>query len=147
MGMLKMLSVGASTVITAGFDATRFFPWLDEFRPTWLNGSVDNFKAVLAQAPFHQKALARARSSLRYILISFTFVPPELIRDVEALFQVPALQGYGSTETFSATSALLPPHPRKVGSVGTPQALTELGVIDGEGRLLPAREVGGIVVR
>src|SRR5260221_7206327 len=38
MAMLQMLSVGASTVITAGFVGTRFFPWLGEFVATWRNG-------------------------------------------------------------------------------------------------------------
>src|SRR5438477_7303529 len=34
-GLLSSLASGASVVCTPGFDAFRFFPWLDEMKPTW----------------------------------------------------------------------------------------------------------------
>jgi len=145
--LLQMLWVGGSTVCTPGFDATRFFPWLDEFRPTWVHGSVNNYKALLAQAPFHQEALSRARSSLRDIRISFMTMPPKFEHDLERLFQVPILQGYGTTETLGITTVLPPPHLQKAGSVGTPNGNVDLATMDGEGNLLPAGEVGEIVVQ
>jgi acyl-CoA synthetase (AMP-forming)/AMP-acid ligase II len=33
--LLSSLASGASVVCTPGFSPTRFFEWLDEFRPTW----------------------------------------------------------------------------------------------------------------
>jgi acyl-CoA synthetase (AMP-forming)/AMP-acid ligase II len=34
-GILSMLTAGAAVVCTPGFDALKFFEWMQEFRPSW----------------------------------------------------------------------------------------------------------------
>ena len=67
---LASVSAGAGVVCTPGFDASRFFAWLDEFQPTWYTAVPTIHQAVLAAAasprfrpPRHHLRLIRSSSS------------------------------------------------------------------------------------
>lgn len=52
--LLASLSVGGSVVCTPGFDAPRFFSWLDEFQPTWYTAVPTMHQSILARATLEQ---------------------------------------------------------------------------------------------
>ncbi|MEM7443023.1 MAG: AMP-binding protein, partial [Pseudomonadota bacterium] len=59
--VLSSLTAGASVVCSSGFNALRFFSWLDEVQPTWVTAVPTMYQAILSRAPRHQEVIARAR--------------------------------------------------------------------------------------
>ena len=68
------LSAGASVICTPGFNALKFFQWLDEAKPTWYTAVPTMHQAILARAPRNQESVARAK--LRFIRSSSSSLPP-----------------------------------------------------------------------
>jgi acyl-CoA synthetase (AMP-forming)/AMP-acid ligase II len=144
-GVLSSLSAGAQVCITPGFNALRFFHWLEEIHPTWTTGVPTMHRAVLGRADRNKEILARRR--LRLIRSSSASLRPRLMAELEAAFQAPVIEAYGMTEaSHQMASNPLPPRPRKAGSVGI-AAGPEIGIIDDKGTLLPQGASGEIVVR
>ena len=143
--VLASLAAGSSVVCTPGFNALRFFAWLDEFRPSWYTAVPTMHQAILARAARNAENVARAQ--LRLIRSSSASLPPQVMADLEATFRCPVIESYGMTEaTHQMTSNPLPPRPRKPGSVGI-AAGPKIGVMGPAGRLLDAGEVGEVVIR
>ncbi len=63
-GVISPLAVGASTVITPGFDAARFFEWLDTFRPTYYSASPTVHAAIIDEFVRRRPELP---TSLRFV--------------------------------------------------------------------------------
>ncbi|WOH79419.1 AMP-binding protein [Bradyrhizobium sp. BEA-2-5] len=142
-GLLAALAAGSSTVCPPGFDATAFFGWLMEFRPTWYTAVPAIHRAVLAAAdPYRQAA---QRSSLRLVRSASTSLSSEVLDGLEALFGVPVIDTYGMTEAATQIAAN-PLQRRKRGSVGRP-AGPEIGILDRRGRRLPSGKRGEIALR
>jgi acyl-CoA synthetase (AMP-forming)/AMP-acid ligase II/acyl carrier protein len=143
--LLSSAVAGASVVCAPGFVASRFFEWLDEFKPTWFTAVPTMHQAILALAAAN---LARIkRSPLRLIRSSSSALPPAVMHGLEEAFGAPVIESYGMTEaSHQMASNPLPPGVRKPGSVG-PAAGPEVAVMDETGRLLAAGETGEIVIR
>ncbi|MVT65637.1 AMP-binding protein [Bradyrhizobium pachyrhizi] len=142
-GLLAALAAGSSTVCPPGFDATAFFGWLMEFRPTWYTAVPAIHRALLAAAdPYRQAA---QRSSLRLVRSASTSLSSEVLEGLEALFGVPVIDTYGMTEAATQIAAN-PLQRRKRGSVGRP-AGPEIGILDRRGRRLPSGKRGEIALR
>jgi acyl-CoA synthetase (AMP-forming)/AMP-acid ligase II len=144
-GVLSSLSVGAQVYVTPGFNALRFFHWLDEVHPTWTTGVPAMHRAVLGRAERNKEILARRR--LRLIRSSSASLRPRLMAELEAAFHAPVIEAYGMTEASHQMAANpLPPRPRKPGTVGV-AAGPEIAIMNESGTLMPAGHSGEIVVR
>ena len=116
-GVLSSLSAGAEVCCTPGFNALRFFHWLDEVRPTWTTGVPAMHRAILERAKRNPEILARRR--LRLIRSSSASLRPALMAQIEQTFGTPVIESYGMTEAaHQMASNPLPPLARKAGSVG-----------------------------
>ncbi len=143
--VLSSLSAGASVVCTPGFNALRFFAWLDEAEPTWYSAVPTMHQAILARAARNAEAVERAR--LRFIRSSSSSLPPQVLAELEETFGVPVVEAYAMTEaSHQMTCNQLPPGMRKPGSVGC-AAGPEVAVMDDDGTLLGPGEIGEIVIR
>jgi acyl-CoA synthetase (AMP-forming)/AMP-acid ligase II len=143
--VLSSLAAGGSVFCTPGFNALRFFHWLDEARPTWYTAVPTMHQAILARAARNPEAVAA--SKLRLIRSSSSSLPPQVMAELETLFRCPVIESYGMTEAaHQMTSNRLPPGARKPGSVG-PSAGPEVAIMADDGQLLPTDEVGEIVIR
>jgi acyl-CoA synthetase (AMP-forming)/AMP-acid ligase II len=143
--VLASFAAGAAVVCTPGFNALRFFAWLDEFAPTWYTAVPTMHQAILARAPRNPDSVARAR--LLLIRSSSASLPPQVMADLERLFGCPVIESYGMTEAaHQMASNPLPPAARKPGSVGI-AAGPEIGVMAPDGALLPAGVIGEVVIR
>ncbi len=143
--VLATLAAGASVVCTPGFNALRFFAWLDELQPSWYTAVPTMHQAILARAARNQAIVERAR--LRVIRSSSASLPPQVMADLERLFRCPVIESYGMTEAaHQMASNPLPPAPRKPGTVGI-AAGPEIGIMDPGGRLLPVGTIGEVVIR
>ena len=143
--VLSSLAAGAAVSCTPGFDAFRFFTWLDEVRPSWLTAVPTLHQAILARADKNHEIIARAR--LRFIRSSSASLPPQVMAALEETFRCPVVEAYGMTEAaHQMASNPLPPGSRQPGSVGR-AAGPEIAIMDEAGALLPAGALGEVVIR
>lgn len=143
--VLSSLAVGARIVCTPGFDPKKFYAWLDMFEPTWYTAAPTIHQAVLAGAAANRATIARR--PLRLVRSSSAALPKQVMQELEEAFQTQVIEAYGMTEaSHQMASNPLAPRPRKLGSVGLP-AGPEVAIMDEAGRLLPAGEVGEVVIR
>ncbi len=142
--VLYPVACGASTALLPGFDADRFFDWLEALEPTWYWGVPAMHQAVLEKAATRRDAARRAR--LRLVRSGAAPLAPAVIARLQDTFGAAVLEVYGMTETGLLTSNPLPPLPQKAGSVGVPVG-AELVVVDEAGRPLPAGIEGEVVAR
>ena len=143
--VLASFAAGAAVVCTPGFNALRFFAWLDELKPSWYTAVPTMHQAILARAARNPEIVARAR--LRLIRSSSASLPPQVMADLERLFGCPVIESYGMTEAaHQMASNPLPPAARKPGSVGI-AAGPEIAVMAPDGALLPAGTAGEVVIR
>jgi acyl-CoA synthetase (AMP-forming)/AMP-acid ligase II len=144
-GVLAPLSAGGQVCCTPGFNALKFFGWMEEARPTWYTAVPTMHQAILGRAA-NNRAIIEA-NPLRFIRSSSSAMPTQVIREIEEVFGAPLVESYGMTEAAHQMAANpLPPRSRKPGSVGI-AAGPEVAIMDADGRLLPAGEIGEIVIR
>ncbi|MBV9783930.1 MAG: AMP-binding protein [Acidisphaera sp.] len=143
--VLASLSAGAAVCCTPGFNALRFFTWLEEVKPTWYTAVPTMHQAILMRARSHREQ-ARA-AGLRFIRSSSASLPPQVMAELEEVFDAPVIEAYGMTEaSHQMASNPLPPRPRKPGHVGL-AAGPEIAIMDDDGGLLPAGGIGEVVIR
>jgi acyl-CoA synthetase (AMP-forming)/AMP-acid ligase II len=143
--LLSTLAAGGTVICPPGFDAMRFWGWVEEFRPTWYSAVPTMHQLLLARAERNAE-LIRA-NPFRFIRSSSAALPPVVMERLEATFGAPVLESYGMTEaSHQMTSNPLPPAPRKAGSVGVGVGV-EVAIMDEAGALLPQGATGEVVVR
>jgi acyl-CoA synthetase (AMP-forming)/AMP-acid ligase II len=144
-GVLAPISAGSSVFCTPGFNALKFFAWMDEAQPTWYTAVPTMHQAILSRASKNLEVIRR--HPLRFIRSSSSSIPPQVIRELEEVFGAPLIEAYGMTEaTHQMASNPLPPAVRKPGSVGL-AAGPEVAIMGEDGTLLPRGEIGEIVIR
>jgi acyl-CoA synthetase (AMP-forming)/AMP-acid ligase II len=144
-GVLTPLSAGSFVFCTPGFNALKFFAWMDECAPTWYTAVPTMHQAILGRAGKNAEVIAR--HPLRFLRSSSSSMPPQVIAELEATFGAPLIESYGMTEaTHQMASNPLPPAVRKPGSVGV-AAGPEVAIMDESGALLPRGATGEIVIR
>ncbi|MEE8586847.1 MAG: acyl--CoA ligase [Acidobacteriota bacterium] len=143
--VLSSLYAGAAVFCTPGFNALKFFSWMEEAQPTWYTAVPTMHQAILSRAPRQRELIAA--SPLRLIRSSSASLPPQVMKALEETFDVPVIEAYGMTEAaHQMASNPLPPRARKPGTVGV-AAGPEVSVMDSQGRLLSTGRVGEVVIR
>jgi len=144
-GITAPLSAGGSVCCTPGFNALKFFAWMDEARPTWYTAVPTMHQAILGRAASNKAVIAA--HPLRFIRSSSSAMPTQVIREIESVFGAPLVESYGMTEAAHQMAANpLPPRARKPGTVGI-AAGPEVAIMDADGKLLAAGETGEVVIR
>jgi acyl-CoA synthetase (AMP-forming)/AMP-acid ligase II len=142
---LASLSAGACVVCTPGFNAFRFFAWMEQARPSWYTAVPTMHQAILPLAARNKAIIQGGR--LRLIRSSSASLPPAVMQALEAAFGVPVIEAYGMTEASHQMACNpLPPRPRYPGSVGV-AAGPEIAVMGEDGEILPSGTLGEIVIR
>ena len=144
--VLATLATGGSVFAAPGFDALRFFAWLDQAQPTWYTAVPTMHQALLGRAKRNQSSIEQSR--LRFIRSSSSSLPAQVLLELEKTFSVPVVEAYAMTEAaHQMTCNQLPPGLRKPGTVGC-AAGPEVSVMDESGPTLLAKgETGEIVIR
>jgi acyl-CoA synthetase (AMP-forming)/AMP-acid ligase II len=143
-GILAPLSCGGSVFCTPGFNALRFFTWMEEANPNWYTAVPTMHQAILARASYNKDVIER--HPLRFIRSSSASLPPQVISQLEITFKTPVVEAYGMTEAAHQMASNPLRGERKPGTVGLP-AGPEVEIMDDAGNLLGAGEVGEIVIR
>ena len=90
------LSRGGAVFCTPGFNALKFFAWIEEAKPTWYTAVPTMHQAILTRAA--PQARRSRRHPLRFIRSSSSSLPPQVIGELEAAFGCPVIEAYGMTE-------------------------------------------------
>jgi acyl-CoA synthetase (AMP-forming)/AMP-acid ligase II/LPS sulfotransferase NodH len=136
---------GGTVFCAPSFSATDFYRDLDSFKPTWTQGVPVMLEEMISNAGQH-KALVAAHT-LRFVRSVSAPLPVERMQEFESAFSVPVIEIYGMSETAGViTSNPLPPGERKQGSVGI-SAGPAVATQSPDGTILPAGDIGEIVVR
>jgi len=144
-GVLAPLSAGSQVFCTPGFNALKFFAWMDEAKPTWYTAVPTMHQAIVARAKGNAEVIAR--NPLRFMRSSSSSMPPQVIKELEDVFGAPLIEAYGMTEAaHQMASNPLPPAVRKPGTVGLPGG-PEVAIMAEDGTLLARGEIGEIVIR
>jgi len=143
--VLATLRSGGSVFCTPGFNALKFFGWLQKAEPTWYTAVPTMHQAILARAERNREIVER--TSLRFVRSSSASLPAQVMEQVEDLFGAPLVEAYAMTEaSHQMTCNQLPPGLRKPGTVGA-AAGPEVGIMDADGNLLEPGQVGEVVIR
>ena len=143
--VLAPVSAGAQVWCPGGFNALRFFSWLEEVQPTWYTAVPTMHQTILARASKNADIVKGNR--LRFIRSSSSSLAPQVIRELEEVFGAPVVESYGMTEAaHQMASNPLPPAQRKPGTVGL-AAGPDVCVIDADGNLQPAGVPGELAIR
>jgi acyl-CoA synthetase (AMP-forming)/AMP-acid ligase II len=143
--ILATLRAGASVFCTPGFNALRFYSWLEEADPSWYSAVPTMHQAILARADKNRDKIGK--HSLRLIRSSSSSMPPQVMQELEETFNVPVLEAYAMTEAaHQMTCNPLPPKRRKPGAVGI-AAGPEVAIMDDKGNLLLAGTIGEVVIK
>ena len=144
-GVLAPLAAGSQVFCTPGFNALKFFGWMDEARPTWFTAVPTMHQAILSRAGKNADVIAR--HPLRFLRSSSSSMPPQVIKEAEEVFGAPLIESYGMTEAaHQMASNPLPPAVRKPGSVGV-AAGPEMAIMGENGEILAVGDTGEIVIR
>jgi oxalate---CoA ligase len=143
-GLLAPLSRGGSVFCTPGFNALKFFAWMEDSNPTWYTAVPTMHQAILTRSAHNRDVIAR--HPLRFIRSSSSSLPPQVIAELEGTFHAPVIESYGMTEAAHQMASNPLHGVRKPGSVGLP-AGPEIAIMDENGNFLGVGEVGEIVIR
>jgi len=143
---LSSVRAGASIFCAPGFNALKFFAWVDEAKPSWYTAVPTMHQAILSRASRNQDIVDAV--PFRLIRSSSSSLPPTVMQELEDTFGCPVIQAYGMTEAaHQMTSNPLPDAPRKPGSVGLAAGPEVAIMTNDSGTLLPSGEIGEIVIR
>lgn len=144
-GVMASLASGSSVICSPGFNRDRFFDWLRQHEPTWYTAVPTMHMAILEAAAQQPQAINSTR--LRFLRSSSASLPPQVMIQLEQVFNAPVIEAYGMTEAaHQMASNPLPPKARKPGSVG-PAAGPEIAIMNDSSALLTAGLTGEIVIR
>ena len=142
--VLSSLGAGGAVVCTPGFDALKFFRWLDEEKPSWYTAVPTMHQTILARAERNAEIIKRR--PLRFLRSSSASLPGPVMLELEKIFGAPLVESYGMTEASHQMASNPLAGPRKPGLVGLP-AGPEVAIMDDDGKTLPRGEIGEVVIR
>ena len=143
--ILATLASGGSVFCTPGFNALKFFGWMEAAKPTWYTGVPTMHQAILSRAERNGDVIKSV--PLRFIRSSSASLPVPVFQQLEQVFGCPVIEAYAMTENaHQMTSNQLPPGQRKPGFAGC-AAGPEVAIMAPDGRLLAANDEGEVVTR
>jgi long-chain acyl-CoA synthetase len=141
VGMLLPLLVGGSMVLVKSLHPVRnVMQEILERRATVLPG-IPQFYRSLVNAPIQPPL------PLRICISGAAPLPAQVLKDFEAKFHVPLIEGYGLSEASPVVTKNPLDGTRKAGSIGMPIPHVEVSIQDDTGRELGIGEIGEVCVR
>ncbi len=146
--MNASFAAGATVVLLPRFDPDAVFAAMQAHQVTVFAGVPTMYVGLLnlpGAAERHDlKAIA---ASLRLGVSGGASLPVEVLRQFEAKFDIPILEGYGLSETSPVATFSHMDFERIPGSVGQPIVGVQVQVLNERGEPLPPGEAGEVVIR
>jgi long-chain acyl-CoA synthetase len=141
VGLLLPLLVGGSIVLVKSLHPVRSILQEIFARQASVIPAIPQFYRSLVNAPIPGPLPAR-------ICVSGAApLPVQVLREFEAKFNIPLIEGYGLSEASPVVTKNPLDGTRKPGSIGLPVAHVDVSVQDESGRELGTKEIGEICVR
>src|SRR6202795_3067626 len=137
LGALAVVNRGGTLVLAEKFSASRFFAHLREHGVTIAAGNPTTINILLNN---EGNAHGDGLPALRFITSSSAPLLLEEWKRFEQKFGIPVAQGCGASEV--SWLAAIPGEQRRLGTVGRPFRYLDVAIVDGDGRRLPAGEIG-----
>jgi acyl-coenzyme A synthetase/AMP-(fatty) acid ligase len=137
LGALAVVNRGATLVLAEKFSASRFFAHLRQHGVTIAAGNPTTINILLNN---EGNAHGDDLPALRFITSSSAPLLLEEWKRFEQKFGIPVAQGCGASEV--SWLAAIPGEQRRLGTVGRPFRYLDVAIVDGDGRRLPAGEIG-----
>ena len=146
------IAMGATVVVLPAFEAEAVLDAFQRHRVTHIFLPPTALYTLLA----HPRVRDFDYSSLRYFLLAGSAVSPEKLRQAVDVFGPCLCQSYGQTEFHLVATWLAPEivaaaaagdHPERLASCGRQTYSVRVELMDDEGNILPAGEIGEIVGR
>jgi long-chain acyl-CoA synthetase len=139
LGALVPVNRGATLVLAEKFSASRFFSHLRDRGVTVATGNPTTLNILLnSEAQVERDMLPK----LRFVTSSSAPLLLDEWKRFERKFGIRVAQGYGASE--ANWIAAISGEERRLGTVGRPFAYHDVAIVDGDGRRLPAGEIGAI---
>ncbi|MGC5026424.1 class I adenylate-forming enzyme family protein [Tsukamurella sp. DT100] len=142
LGTLSPLRAGGRATIVGRFRPEEFFPAVERHRPTYFS-AVPAIYAMLTALP---EKVRPDSSSLRFGICGAAPMPVDLIERFESRFGVPIVEGYGLSETTTASAINPLDGPRKPGTVGPALPGQRIRIVDGALRDVAPGETGEVLI-
>jgi acyl-CoA synthetase (AMP-forming)/AMP-acid ligase II len=144
--IIESLISGGSTIVASAAEIVAYPETIRMLAPTWSWISPALLETILEVA--HENPAFR-EWPLRFLRSGGAQVTPDLIARAQALWGIPVLNGYGTTETlgYVAAEESVDVVPRKLGSVGQARPGLRVTIRNSDGDPLPDGTVGEITVR
>ena len=141
LGALVPVNRGATLVLAEKFSASRFFGHLRDHGVTIATGNPTTLNILLNS---EAQGEPNPPPKLRFVTSSSAPLLLDEWKRFERKFGIRVAQGYGASE--ANWIAAISGEARRLGTVGRPFAYHDFAIVDGEGRRLPAGEVGAVEV-
>ena len=141
VGMLLPLLVGSSMVLVKSLNQPHHILSEICLRQATVLPAIPQFYRALVSA------LIPGAFPLRLCISGAAPLPVQVLKDFEARFKIPLIEGYGLSEASPVVTKNPLRGVRKPGSIGLPIPHVEVSVQDDGGRMLGANENGEICVR
>lgn len=142
LGTLTPLRAGGQVSIVGRFSRDRFFDEVARHRPTYFS-AVPAIYALLSGMP---DTAVFDTSSLRFAVCGAAPMPAEAIERFERRFGITIVEGYGLSETTTASTINPLRGTLKPGTVGLPLPGQQVRVVDESGASVPDGERGEVVI-
>jgi acyl-CoA synthetase (AMP-forming)/AMP-acid ligase II len=149
---MAAIAMGATVVVLPAFDAEAVMTAIQEHKVTHMFLPPTALYSMLA----HPKVRDYDYSSLKYFLLAGSPVSGEKLKQAVEIFGPCMCQSYGQTECHLVATWLSPEvvaaaaagdHPERLTSCGEATYSVRVELMDDDGAILPAGEVGEIVAR
>ncbi|MGE5254014.1 MAG: class I adenylate-forming enzyme family protein [Planctomycetaceae bacterium] len=134
---------GGRSVLLSTFNVEAIFAAIQKYRANILAG-VPTMYVFMLLFPEPKKY---DLSSMKYWFCGSAPLALETFRRFQEVFGFAIIEGWGLTEAGANNSVNPVEGVKKVGSIGLPMKGMEMRVVDNEGKALPARKEGEIVIR
>jgi long-chain acyl-CoA synthetase len=141
VGLLLPLLVGGSVVLVKSLHPVRNV--LQEIlqRQATVIPAIPQFYRSMVNTPIHVPL------PLRIAVSGAAPLPVQVLKEFEAKFHIPLIEGYGLSEASPVVTKNPLDGTRKAGSIGLPIPHVEVSIQDDEGRELGPNEIGEVCVR
>ncbi len=138
------VTVGATMVLTRGFDAARVLDFIAHERLTVLFALPMMYRQLVER----QRHDPRVLRSLRLAVYAMTPMPDTELRAAMEMFDCDFALMFGQTEMSPVATFFRPEHQLShIGAVGTPSINVQVGIMSEDGTLLAPNSTGEIVYR
>jgi len=137
---------GAHNILLPRFDAGAVFGLMQKHEVTIFAGVPTMYWGMVNFDP-SEFDVEKITKSLRVCFSGGASLPVQVLKDFEAKFNVPIMEGYGMSEGSPVVTFNHKNKVRKPGSIGTPVWGVEVKLVDDDGNEVPVGEKGELLYR